>query len=132
MINNAQLTVVLPVVDVSRATGFYRDRLGLKDLGNEPSGNRVLLTGTGTQIALMPAEEGAQSAHTVLSFEIENITKQIKDLQGRGIDFLEYDLPDLKTTDFVAVMGAEKAAWFSDTEGNILCLHENTDVSSMR
>jgi catechol-2,3-dioxygenase len=56
MINNAQLTVVLPVVDVSRATGFYRDRLGLKDLGTEPSGNRVLLTGTGTQIALMPAE----------------------------------------------------------------------------
>jgi hypothetical protein len=29
-------------------------------------------------------------------------------------------------------MGAEKAAWFADTEGNILCLHENTDVSSMR
>ncbi len=52
MSNNAQLTVVLPVVDVSRATSFYRDRLGLKDLGNEPSGNRVLLTGTGTQIAL--------------------------------------------------------------------------------
>ena len=127
MINNAQLTVVLPVVDVSRATGFYRDRLGLKDLGNEPSGNRVLLTGTGTQIALMPAEEGAQSAHTVLSFEIENFTKQIKDLQARGIDFLEYDLPELKTTDFVAVMGAEKAAWFADTEGNILCLHENPE-----
>ena len=132
MINNAQLTVVLPVVDVSRATGFYRDQIGLKDLGVDPTGNHVLLTGTGTQIALMPAEEGAQSAHTVLSFEIENITKQIKDLQGRGIDFLEYDLPELKTTDFVAVMGAEKAAWFADTEGNILCLHENTDVSSMR
>ena len=129
MINNAKLTVVLPVVDVSRATSFYRDRLGLKDLGNEPSGNRVLLTGTGTQSALMPAAEGAQSAYTVLSFEIENITKQIKDLQRRGIDFLEYDMPELKTTDFVAVMGAEKAAWFADTEGNILCLHENTDAS---
>ena len=37
MINNAQLTEVLPVVDVSRATSFYHDRLGLKDLGNEPS-----------------------------------------------------------------------------------------------
>mgnify|MGYP001792447467 FL=1 len=77
----------------------------------------------------MPAKGGAQSAHTVLSFEIENITKQIKDLQGRGIDFLEYDLPNLKTENFVAVMGAEEAAWFADTEGNILCLHENTDAS---
>ena len=132
MINNAQLTVVLPVVDVSRATGFYRDRLGLKDRGEDPTGNHVLLTGTGTQIALMPAEEGAQSAHTVLSFEIENISEQIKDLEGRGVTFLDYDLPDLKTTDHVAVMGAEKAAWFADTEGNILCLHENTDASSLR
>ena len=132
MINNAQLTVILPVVDVSRATGFYRDRLGLKDLGDDPTGNHVLRTGTGTQIALMPAEEGAQSAHTVLSFEIENITRHIKDLEGRRVTFLDYDLPDLKTTDHFAVMGAEKAAWFADTEGNILCLHENTDASSMR
>lgn len=54
MNNNAQLTVVLPVVDVPRATSFYRNRLGLRDLGDEPSGNHVLLTGTGTQIALMP------------------------------------------------------------------------------
>ena len=132
MINNAQLTVVLPVVDVSRATGFYRDQLDLKDLGVDPTGNHVLLTGPGTKIALMPAEEGAQSAHTVLSFEIENITRHIKDLEGRGVTFLDYDLPELKTTDHVAVMGVEKAAWFADTEGNILCLHENTDASSMR
>ena len=124
MINNAVLTAILPVVDVSRATGFYRDRLGLKDLGDEASGNRVLLTGTGTQIALMPAEEGAQTGHTVLSFEVDNIFDEIKDLEGRGIGFLDYDLPDLKTTDHVGVMGDEKAAWFADTEGNILCLHE--------
>jgi hypothetical protein len=26
--------------------------------------------------------------------------------------------------DHVCVLGAEKAAWFNDTEGNILCLHE--------
>ena len=132
MINNAQLTVVLPVVDASRAASFYRDQLGLKDLGVDPTGNHVLLTGPGTQIALMPAEEGAQSAHTVLSFEIENITRHIKDLEGRGVTFLDYDLPNLKTTDHVAFMGAEKAAWFADTEGNILCLHENTDASSLR
>ena len=130
MINNAQLTVVLPVVDVSRATGFYRDQIGLKDLGVDPTGNHVLLTGTGTQIALMPAEEGAQSAHTVLSFEIENITRHIKELEGRGVTFLDYDLPELKTIGHVAVLGSEKGAWFADTEGNILCLHENPESSA--
>ena len=124
MINNAPLTAILPVGDMSRATDFYRDRLGMKDLGDEPGGNHMLQAGSGAMIALMAAESGAQSTHTVLSFEVENITTEIQDLEGRGVSFLDYDLPDLKTTDHVCVMGAEKAAWFADTEGNILCLHE--------
>lgn len=52
------------------------------------------------------------------------ITDEAKDLEGRGVGFLDYDLPNLKTVDHVCVMGDEKAAWFADTEGNILCLHE--------
>src|SRR5450759_2657084 len=77
MISDAQLTPVLPVVDVNRAAGFYRDRLGLKDAGDDPAGNHLVQTGSGTLIALMPAEEGAQSAHTVLTFEVEDITNEI-------------------------------------------------------
>lgn len=41
MISNAQLTPVLPVADVTRATSFYRDRLGLKDAGDDPGGNHT-------------------------------------------------------------------------------------------
>jgi catechol 2,3-dioxygenase-like lactoylglutathione lyase family enzyme len=125
MISNAALTPILPVADVSRATGFYRDRLGLKDLGDEPGGNHLLQTGSGATIALMAAEQGAQSPHTVLTFEVEDITTEVKDLEDRGVGFLDYDLPDLKTTDHVCVMGTEKAAWFADSEGNILCLHQH-------
>lgn len=124
MISNAKLTPILPVVDVSRAADFYRDRLGLKDLGDEPGGNHLLQTGSGATIALMTAEEGSQSSHTVLTFEVQDITNEVRDLESRGVGFLDYDLPDLKTTDHVCVMGAEKAAWFPDSEGNILCLHE--------
>jgi catechol 2,3-dioxygenase-like lactoylglutathione lyase family enzyme len=125
MISNAQLTPILPVVDVSRATGFYRDRLGLKDLGDEPGGNHLLQTSSGATIGLMPAEEGVQSSHTVLTFEVDDITSEVKDLESRGVGFYDYDLPDLKTVDHVCVMGSEKAAWFADTEGNILCLHQH-------
>ena len=132
MISNAQLTPVLPVVDVSRAAGFYRDRLGLKDAGDDPGGNHLVQTGSGSLIALMPAEEGAQSAHTVLTFEVESVAREIRELEGRGVTFFDYDLPELKTTNHVAVMGTEKAAWFADTEGNILCLHENPEGTQTR
>ena len=45
-------------------------------------------------------------------------------LEQRGVVFDDYDLPDLKTVDHVCVMGAEKAAWFKDPDGNVLCLHQ--------
>lgn len=130
MIQNAQVTPILPVADLSRATGFYRDRLGLKDLGEE-GGNHLLQTGAGAVIGLMPAEEGAQSAHTVLTFEVQNITDEVKDLEGRGVGFLDYDTPEIKTVDHVCDFGDEKAAWFVDSEGNILCLHERL-IGDMR
>ncbi len=37
--------------------------------------------------------------------------------------FPDYDLPELKSTDHVCVIGSEKAAWFANTEGNTLCPH---------
>jgi hypothetical protein len=63
---------------------------------------------------------------------VDSVTQEILELEGRGVRFFDYDLPDLKTTNHVAVMGTEKAAWFADTEGNILCLHENPEGSSTR
>jgi hypothetical protein len=75
-------------------------------------------------LALMKAEEGAQTNHTVLSFEVSDIGQEIRDLAARGVTFEDYDLPELRTVDHGCVIGAEKAAWFKDTEGNFLCLHE--------
>ena len=45
MINDAQLTAILPVVDVWRVAVFHRDRLDLKDLGVDTTGTNILLSG---------------------------------------------------------------------------------------
>ncbi len=123
MITNAAITAILPVNDISRATAFYRDRLGLQDLGESDDGNHNLRAGSGT-IGLMPAEEGAQSAHTVLSFEVDDIVREMTDLESNGVTFEDYDLPELKTVDHIWSQGENRAAWFKDSEGNVLCLHE--------
>ena len=60
-----------------------------------------------------------------ISFRVADITAAIKELKRAGVVFEDYDFPGLKTVDHVCVLGAEKAAWFEDTEGNILCLHED-------
>jgi predicted enzyme related to lactoylglutathione lyase len=124
MLSKASTTTMLPVADVERASRFYAEMLGLHLRTTAADGSPIFDAGHGDGIGLMKAEAGAQSAHTVLSFEVADITAEIRDLEGRGVVFEDYDLSDLKTVNHIAAMGDERAAWFRDTEGNILCVHE--------
>lgn len=119
-----EATCILPVKDMARARHFYEQQLGLEVVGGKPDGKFVYRCG-GTEIALFPKPEGTQATHTALSFRVDDIAGAITQLEGRGVAFADYDLPGLKTVGHVCVLGAEKAAWFEDTEGNILCLHED-------
>ncbi|MEV6715136.1 VOC family protein [Lentzea sp. NPDC051208] len=127
MLTATRTTTMLPVEDAERAGRFYADMLGLKPVTTNPDGTRVFALGRGDGLGLMPAEKGAQTGHTVLSFEVPDLEGEIRELEGRGVRFDDYDLPDFKTTNHIAVMGTERAAWFHDTEGNILCPHELSD-----
>jgi predicted enzyme related to lactoylglutathione lyase len=124
MLSKASTTTMLPVADVERASRFYAEKLGLHLRLTAGDGTPIFDAGNGDAIGLLRSEAGAQSARTVLSFEVADITAEIRDLEGRGVSFEDYDLPDLKTVNHIASMGDERAAWFRDTEGNILCVHE--------
>jgi catechol 2,3-dioxygenase-like lactoylglutathione lyase family enzyme len=123
-IASSQVTCMLPVKDLTRARRFYEESLGLDALGAKPDGKFVYRC-RGTELALFPRPEGTKAEHTALSFRVDNIAQAVRTLQQRGVKFAEYDLPGLKTVDHVCVLGSEKAAWFEDPEGNILCLHED-------
>jgi catechol 2,3-dioxygenase-like lactoylglutathione lyase family enzyme len=123
-LNASQVTCMLPVKDMARARRFYESQLQLRPMGLKPDGKFVYRCG-GTEIALFPKPEGTRAQHTALSFRVERIDDAVAALKARGVVFADYDLPGLKTVEHVCVLGAEKAAWFEDTEGNILCLHED-------
>ena len=121
---STQATCMLPVKDMARARRFYDAALGMEPVGGKPDGKFVYRCGA-TEIALFPKPEGTKAQHTALSFRVDDIGAAIALLKSRGVSFADYDFPGLKTEHHVCVLGAEKAAWFEDTEGNILCLHED-------
>ena len=125
MLANAPVTTILPVVNMQRARDFYENKLGLKPVGLKPDGKFVYATGSGAVIALFPKEGGTKADHTAISFQVPDIAAEIKSLKAAGVVFEDYDFPGLKTVNHVCVLGAEKAAWFKDPEGNYLCLHED-------
>ena len=124
MLTIAPVTTMLPVKDLNRARAFYEGKLGLKPVGLKPDGKFTYDCG-GATLALFPKEGGTKADHTAVSFRVPDIAASIAELERAGVTFEDYNFPGLKTVGHVCVLGAEKAAWFLDTEGNILCLHED-------
>ena len=124
MLSDSAVTTMLPVKDMDRARKFYEGCLGLTPGGFKPDGKFVYAVG-GSTLALFPKPEGTKADHTAISFRVADVAASIAQLERAGVVFEDYDFPGLKTVNHVCVLGAEKAAWFKDTEGNVLCIHED-------
>ncbi len=121
----------LPAQDLNRARSFYEEKLGLEPIEERPGG---LLYRCGTGLfALFASNGSASGSHTQIGFEVTDVKAAVRILRARGIVFEEYDLPGLKTVDGVAeIIGnypskggkGELAAWFKDSEGNMLGIGE--------
>jgi catechol 2,3-dioxygenase-like lactoylglutathione lyase family enzyme len=127
MLANSPIRPTIPVVDLNRARRFYETNLGLRPVtinnDNNTSGIAIFECGNGTRVELY--QRGPSKAdHTVATFEVSDIEEEVNMLRGKGINFEEYDMPEIKTQNSIATQGSVKAAWFKDSEGNILCIHQ--------
>ena len=118
------VAMMLPVTDPDRAKTFYSDKLGLDYTGTNDEGSAMYSLGGGAVLMLLPRPDSTPSESTAMSFEVDDIRSEITALEGRGVVFEDYDMPELTTVDHIAEMGSEKAAWFKDPTGNVLCLHQ--------
>jgi catechol 2,3-dioxygenase-like lactoylglutathione lyase family enzyme len=123
MLSGTKITAMLPVVDMARARRFYEETLQLPKPRVRPNGE-ALFEVAGERFALYPRETPTHTDHTALSFEVDDLDGEMRGLRTRGVRFEDYDMPGLKTTGGVAEHGGERAAWFRDPDGNILCLHQ--------
>ena len=120
------VAMMMPVTDVDRSRTFYSESLGLDYTGTNDEGSAVYALDGGSTLVLLPRPDSTPSDSTAMSFEVDDIHAEIAELEGRGVVFEDYDLPDLRTVEHVCVLGAEKGAWFKDPDGNVLCLHQDT------
>lgn len=120
-LRSAGLIATIPAGDLDRARSFYEDVLGFGHVATSEAG--VLLQ-AGSGRVLLYHSLAATPGHTVAGFEVGHLEPVIATLVAAGVTFEEYDLPQLRTVDRIAWIGPERAAWFRDSEGNILSISE--------
>jgi catechol-2,3-dioxygenase len=118
MWETAQAEATLPAQDLDRAKAFYSEKLGLTPTSEDKVGVHFVVGGT--RFRLFRSGGTASGTHTQLALIVSDIAGQVRALQSRGLHFEDYDYPNLKTIDGVADLGYAKAAWFKDSEGNLL------------
>lgn len=120
-LRQARLIATIPVGDLDRARAFYEETLGFAHIATSEAG--ALLQAGGGRILLYHSAAPAP-AHTLAGFEVDSLEPIMASLKARGVRFEDYDVPGLRTVDQVAWIGPERAAWFRDSEGNVLSLSE--------
>ncbi|MEV6978869.1 VOC family protein [Kitasatospora sp. NPDC093806] len=125
MLGDAPLVAIIPAADLARAKAYYTDVLGLKLTESSPQGDLSFECG-GTEFGIYETPSGGQAAHTLASWKVTDLDAEMAALRAKGVAFEDYDLPGLKTVDGVVEADGMRAAWFKDSEGNILCLNERT------
>jgi hypothetical protein len=97
---------------------------GRHDADNEDPGGLWYACADGTWLVVTPSGFAGTAQNTAASFTVTDIVGLMKDLRARGVAFEEYDLPNFKTVDGLFEAGGYKAAWFKDSDGNIVELAE--------
>ena len=120
MLQDAPMYAYIPAKDVARARKFYEEKLSFKPK-EETAGGVVYEFGKGTACFLYSTPNAGTSQASQAFWHVNNIDREVADLKARGVNFEKYDIPGMDENGISTADGA-KAAWFKDTEGNIMAL----------
>ncbi len=123
MLQDAPMYSYMPAKDVARARKFYEEKLGFTPK-LETAGGVVYEFGKGTACFLYPTPNAGTSQASQAFWQVEDIEREVVQLKARGVTFEKYDMPEMDANG-ISTAGGAKAAWFKDSEGNIMALIQN-------
>jgi len=129
MLQQSPIYVYFPARDLARARRFYEQTLGFA-LQQEINGGVVYAFGGGTAAFLYETPNAGTSKASQAFWEVADVDAEIAELKARGVVFEDYDMPGEKSPSGAITAGGAKAAWFRDSEGNILALVQNAKGSA--
>ena len=124
MLQKSPMYSYIPAKDANRARKFYEEKLGFKPK-EEVAGGVAYEFGDHTACFLYPTPNAGTSKASQAFWQVDDVEREVAELKKRGVVFEEYDTPEMKTVNSIFTGGGAKAAWFKDSEGNILAVIED-------
>jgi len=121
MLQKSPMYAYIPAQDVPRARKFYEGKLGFK-AKEETAGGVIYECGRNTVCLLYPTPNAGTSRASQAFWRVDDIEREVAELKARGVVFEEYDAPGMKMVNSILTGGGAKAAWFKDSEGNIMAV----------
>jgi catechol 2,3-dioxygenase-like lactoylglutathione lyase family enzyme len=124
MLQTSPMYAYIPAKDLQRARRFYEEKIGLK-APRETAGGVVYRFGDHTACFLYRSDNAGTSKASQAFWQVDDIEKEVAELRARGVQFERYDTPGMNAETGIATESGAKAAWFKDTEGNIMAIIES-------
>ena len=125
MLDQGTVTANIPASDLGRARDFYADKLGLSPFHEIEGVVLQYRTASGSWFSVYQTEFAGRAGHTIAQWHVDDVDGEVRDLKSKGVAFEHYDMPGVVWDDDVAnIDGMGKAAWFRDSENNILCIDD--------
>lgn len=116
------VVATIPVSDLDRSRAFYGETLGLTQLWDNPASIRFRCGDT-SELSIF-RRPGLVTEHTLAHFEVADIEATVRELEAKGVQFVDYAEGPLTTTNHIAQLGPARGAWFRDPDGNFLGLRQ--------
>lgn len=123
MLQDFPMYAYIPASDLARARQFYEQKVGLR-AKEERNGGVVYEFGQGTACFLYLSPNAGTSKASQAFWSVPDVDALMRELKARGVVFEDYDMPGEKSAEGAITEGGAKAAWFKDSEGNIMALIE--------
>ena len=122
MLKHCRVETRIPTQDLERARRWYAEKLGLEPVEVRPGGLRYEVD-SGV-FCLFVSSGASDGSFTQMGFYVEDIEATVSGLRARGVVFEDYGgtmnaIMEIEGN-YPSKGRGERAAWFRDSEGNLL------------
>jgi catechol 2,3-dioxygenase-like lactoylglutathione lyase family enzyme len=126
MLSNVRIEARIPTQDLARARRWYAEKLGLEAVEEREGGLRY--EGASGVFCLYASAGASDGSFTQVAFYVDDLEATVAVLRERGVVFEEYEgmrggIMEIRGN-YPSKGSGERAAWFRDSEGNLIGLGE--------